>query len=460
MSIVNKLKAIADIITPPAGYKTLFFRSDTGVPAVKDENGVVSDLVIPGDASGVTFEPADVLNWTDSVDPGNVDDALDDLALRVNTLETAEAPDAAIVTFTPSDATDWNGDVDPGDVQEALDQLADRVTTNEGAIGTNNFGIVAVAGQSNVAADAIGDTLTLAGAGLAVITTDAGTDTVTITVSVPDASVVPFTPSNSMNWTDSEDPGDVDDALNDLAARLQGIEETESVFRNVAVSGQDTIIADGSNDTLTFAAGSNITITTNASTDTITIASSGGGSGGLTLLEQHTASSSATLDFTTRNAAGQSGATFQSDFDEYMVELVNVIPATSNVLPRILVSTNGGSSYITAAASYAWSSSTWNRFGVAASGNDSDTQYTLTHNNLSNSSEYGLCTSLKVFNPASASLRTQFNGVGSYFENSGVFSGQSTFGMHLSAAAVNAFRVLMSSGNIASGTIRVYGVAK
>ena len=43
-------------------------------------------------------------------------------------------------------------------------------------------------------------------------------------------------------------------------------------FDKIAVSGQDNIVADGTNDTLTFAEGSNVTITTDASTDTITIA--------------------------------------------------------------------------------------------------------------------------------------------------------------------------------------------
>ena len=47
-------------------------------------------------------------------------------------------------------------------------------------------------------------------------------------------------------------------------------------FKNIAVSGQTNIVADSATDTLTFAAGSNITLTTNASTDTVTIAASGG----------------------------------------------------------------------------------------------------------------------------------------------------------------------------------------
>ena len=47
---------------------------------------------------------------------------------------------------------------------------------------------------------------------------------------------------------------------------------SQNIFKNVAVSGQSTVVADGNNDTLTLAAGSNISITTNAITDTVTIA--------------------------------------------------------------------------------------------------------------------------------------------------------------------------------------------
>ena len=51
-------------------------------------------------------------------------------------------------------------------------------------------------------------------------------------------------------------------------------------FKTIAVSGQSDVVADSATDTLTLVAGSNMTITTNASGDSITFASSGGGSGG------------------------------------------------------------------------------------------------------------------------------------------------------------------------------------
>ena len=54
-------------------------------------------------------------------------------------------------------------------------------------------------------------------------------------------------------------------------------------FKTIAVSGQSDIVADGPTDTLTVAAGNNITLTTDAATDTLTIGSSGGGGGTVTI---------------------------------------------------------------------------------------------------------------------------------------------------------------------------------
>ena len=47
-------------------------------------------------------------------------------------------------------------------------------------------------------------------------------------------------------------------------------------FSTIAVSGQNNVVADSNSDTLTFAAGTNVTLATNASSDTITINAAGG----------------------------------------------------------------------------------------------------------------------------------------------------------------------------------------
>jgi len=53
----------------------------------------------------------------------------------------------------------------------------------------------------------------------------------------------------------------------------------DNAFKTISVSGQSDVVADTATDTLTYVAGSNVTITTNASTDTVTFAASGGGGG-------------------------------------------------------------------------------------------------------------------------------------------------------------------------------------
>ena len=54
----------------------------------------------------------------------------------------------------------------------------------------------------------------------------------------------------------------------------------QSIFKNVAVAGQSTVVADTTNDTLTLVAGTNITLTTDALTDSVTITAAGGGGSG------------------------------------------------------------------------------------------------------------------------------------------------------------------------------------
>ena len=68
----------------------------------------------------------------------------------------------------------------------------------------------------------------------------------------------------------------------------------QNLFSTIAVSGQSDVVADSTSDTLTLVAGTNVTITTDAGTDTITIPSSGGGASPLTLVDTTTFDSSGT----------------------------------------------------------------------------------------------------------------------------------------------------------------------
>ena len=73
-------------------------------------------------------------------------------------------------------------------------------------------------------------------------------------------------------------------------------------FKNIAVSGQSDIVADASTDTLNIVGGTNVTITTNATTDTLTINASGGGSGTLSnIVEDTTPQLGGNLDVNNKN---------------------------------------------------------------------------------------------------------------------------------------------------------------
>jgi len=63
------------------------------------------------------------------------------------------------------------------------------------------------------------------------------------------------------------------------AAQTGGGGSTQNLFGTIAIAGQNNVVADNASDTLTLVAGTNMTITTDPNTDTITFASSGGGGG-------------------------------------------------------------------------------------------------------------------------------------------------------------------------------------
>ena len=80
-------------------------------------------------------------------------------------------------------------------------------------------------------------------------------------------------------------------------------------FKTIAVSGQNSVVADGATDTLTLAAGSNINLTTDSATDTITIASTASGGGGSVdvVTTQHTGDGT-TKGFALDSAPGDNDA--------------------------------------------------------------------------------------------------------------------------------------------------------
>lgn len=176
--------------------------------------------------------------------------------------------------------------------------------------------------------------------------------------------------------------------------------------------------------------------------------------GALVLLEQHAGAgaSTPTLNFTTCISA---------TYDEYQIEIVNVRPATDGTILRMLMSTDGGSTYDTTAiyscANYRWVSS-----AAAFGGNVTQAAMDITNatNTVSNNASWGITGSLRLYSPGSASLFKSVSGQLSHFTAASARTSLMMVGWYESATAVNAFQFKFSSGDVASGTIRVYGVAK
>jgi hypothetical protein len=106
---------------------------------------------------------------------------------------------------------------------------------------------------------------------------------------------------------------------------------TTNSFATITVAGQSNIVADSSSDTLTFIAGSNVTLTTNASNDSITINSTASGGG------------AASDSFATIAVAGQSSVVADSATDTLTLAAGTGISITTNAGTDTVTITNTGS---------------------------------------------------------------------------------------------------------------------
>lgn len=179
----------------------------------------------------------------------------------------------------------------------------------------------------------------------------------------------------------------------------------------------------------------------------------------LVLISSTTASTSATIDFT-------SG--IDSIYDEYEIHLVNVIPATDDVNLWMRTDADAGASFD--ASDYLYSGTGTSSAGTTLNYSPGTVQAqivinsTATGGSLDNGAGSGLCGVIKLFTPASTAVRKKFQWQVSYQNNeaganhianvsgSGAYTG--------TTALINAVRFLMSTGNIASGSFYLYGIKK
>lgn len=205
-------------------------------------------------------------------------------------------------------------------------------------------------------------------------------------------------------------------------------------------------------DVAAITAGSDGQVLTRVSSSSLAFATPAA-AGALILLEQHTASSSASLNFTT---------CITSTYDEYLVECLQLVPATNAVTVILRVSTDGGSTY-DSGSNYKWASFRASDAGSAVGGSAGTTSIGLSGSGTQSNSTTtgGFNATFRILNPLGGAMHTRFLGTSGADDGTGSPDVVCMFSAgYKSTTAVNAFQVLMSSGNIASGTIRVYGLAK
>ncbi len=181
-----------------------------------------------------------------------------------------------------------------------------------------------------------------------------------------------------------------------------------------------------------------------------------GGSGSSVLLASQTASNSATLDF---------NAVFSSSYDMYTIELFGIIPSVTNRRFWMRFGTGAGPTFQT--TGYSWTSMTVRsdlgtnaNFNTFSLSNTSEIVLSLVDAGGSgpSSSGTGVFGTITLVGPNGAA-----NAIGGSYSNvliedtSNVMC-TATGGIYMVSNTYTSIRFLFDSGNIASGTIRVYGI--
>lgn len=166
--------------------------------------------------------------------------------------------------------------------------------------------------------------------------------------------------------------------------------------------------------------------------------------GGLEFIASTDVSSSANVSFTGFDS---------SKYDSYEFTFANILPATDDVYLQARASVDGGSNYLSASDSYTI------LLTVATAAGDSTAIYHGYQGIGNAASDAGLSGTCNIFSP-------QLN-VPTYIHFSGIYTlatgAVARYGLILGsgktkvATIVNAIQFSMTSGNIASGTITMYG---
>ena len=383
---------------------------------------IPTDLVMSGTTPTLTIGDAGAED-TAIIFDGNaqdfhigLDDSADDLVIGKG---------SALGT-TPAISIDENLKVTlAGDLVVSGDDITMATNTSGAALiadGTN-FNPVVISGDISIATNgvaAIGSGVIVAG--------DIAADAVTGAKIADDAI-------NSEHYTD----GSIDTA--------HIADDQITLAKMAGLARGKLIVGDASGNPAALAVGSNTHVLTSDGTDIAFAAAAGGGS--MTFISAVTADDDATMSFTG----------IDSTYDRYVFTLEALRPATDATRLYLLTSTNGGTGYDTGGSDYVSFVSYMTGGTAAVDVNDNDA-FLRVGPPTGNASSESVNGTMELHSPSNTAMFTQVSGRGSFSHTNGTVKAWYQAGARKSAADVDAVQFKMAAGNITSGTIRMYGIAK
>ena len=159
---------------------------------------------------------------------------------------------------------------------------------------------------------------------------------------------------------------------------------------------------------------------------------------------------------------GSNSVVFDGTYKQYRFEVIRALPATDNVQCLMEITTNGGSSYITGTSNYC-TVSTRSYYNATGSGaNDSpsftDRIYASSHNISSDGDRGGFHCNLSITKPSLSNFHSFFGNGYIHTDDNYTIVNNSMGTYDVAVGTYNGFRFRFTSGDVASGTFRLYGV--
>ncbi len=174
-----------------------------------------------------------------------------------------------------------------------------------------------------------------------------------------------------------------------------------------------------------------------------------GASGAIVLLQSQTASNSATIDFTSTYIT--------STYKQYIVEIINVAPGTDGAVLSMQMSQGG---VFNSGSSYRYTTNNTKDTTVAGVSGVGATSIALHNLGQGSAANENLNGSLVLYDPTLGTLykKATWNLCGEYSSDDLEILIHGTGAFTANTTACDGVRFLFGSGNIASGTFKLYGV--